>query len=253
MEEAWLCLSNLVRTHSRGVCRSSVNLRERCTKLTAHSVLTTSEDLKDFHSDSALHKKSPSSNGGWFFHQLLGDCMGLINDHHWQAIRGQFHGAFTHLSISRSWSFLLSFTKTYFQHIAADIAEPQPVTHFASFPFFATAEYLYGPLTQSERDELWGLGQRNLALMGCVLMGGAYRSQMCRWRKPEDYRRLKKFEDDWVIFNKAIVEARKDIDGPPSPVVEAWKAVDNGTVTRKEVGGVSIAKCTLSSKLIPFR
>lgn len=179
--------------------------------------------------------------------------MGLINDHHWQAIRGQFHGAFTHLSISRSWSFLLSFTKTYFQHIAADIAEPQPVTHFASFPFFATAEYLYGPLTQSERDELWGLGQRNLALMGCVLMGGAYRSQMCRWRKPEDYRRLKKFEDDWVIFNKAIVEARKDIDGPPSPVVEAWKAVDNGTVTRKEVGGVSIAKCTLSSKLIPFR
>lgn len=253
MEEAWLCLSNLVRTHSRGVCRSSVNLGKGRTKLTARSVLTTPEDLKHFHSDSALHKKSPSSNGGWFFHQLLGDCMGLINDHHWQAIRGQFNGAFTHLSITRSWSFLLSSTKSYLQHFAADVVELQPVTHFASFPFFATAEYLYGPLTQSERDELWGLGQRNLALMGCVLMGGVYRSQMCRWRNPEDYRRLKTFEDDWVNFNETIVEARKDIDGPLSPVVEGWKAVDNGTVTRKEVRIASTAKCSLLSKLISSR
>ncbi|CAI7591028.1 unnamed protein product [Penicillium bialowiezense] len=203
---------------------------------TGENVLTTPKDLKDFHSDSALHKKSPSSNGGWFFHQLLGDCMGLINDHHWQAIRSQFHGYFTHSSIARSSSFLLGFTRDYFQHFAAQLAiEVQPVTHFSSFPFFATAEYLYGPLSKAEKDELWALGQRNLALMGCVLMGGVYRSQVCRWSKPEAYRQLKSFEHDWAKFNKTIVQRRKELHGPSPPVVEAWKAVENGTVTRKEV------------------
>lgn len=236
MEEIRPCLSDLVRIYSRGVCRSYINPRQARTKLTAKSVLTTPKDLKDFHSDSALHKKSPSSNGGWFFHQLLGDCMGLINDHHWQAIRSQFHGYFTHSSIARSSSFLLGFTRDYFQHFAAQLAiEVQPVTHFSSFPFFATAEYLYGPLSKAEKDELWALGQRNLALMGCVLMGGVYRSQVCRWSKPEAYRQLKSFEHDWAKFNKTIVQRRKELHGPSPPVVEAWKAVENGTVTRKEV------------------
>ncbi|KAJ5488072.1 Cytochrome P450 E-class group I [Penicillium expansum] len=116
----------------------------------------------------------------------------------------------------------------------ANTIKPQAVTSFSRFPFLATAEYIYGPLTETEKDRLWTLGQRSLTLMVHVLEGGVYRFGICRWLKPKQYLKLKEFEKDWTEFNEAIVEARKTQNKTP-PVVEAWRAVDEGVVAKKEM------------------
>ncbi|KAJ5879745.1 Cytochrome P450 E-class group I [Penicillium solitum] len=201
------------------------------------NVITRPEDVKSFHADSPSHRKSPSSNGGWFFHQVLGDCMGLINDQRWKDVRAQLHAYFTHAAVVKSRDFLSGFTIDYFHRFEAKETNPfklQAVTSFSRFPFLATAEYLYGPLTEAEKDQLWTLGQRSLGLMVHILEGGVYRFGICRWLQPKQYRQLKEFEKDWTEFNETIVEARKSRDESP-PVVEAWGAVDEGVVTKKEM------------------
>ncbi|KGO38979.1 Cytochrome P450, E-class, group I [Penicillium expansum] len=204
---------------------------------TPEVVVTRPEDVKTFHADSSSHRKSPSSNGGWFFHQMLGDCMGLINDQRWKEVRAQLHTYFTHGAVIKSCDFISDFTMDYFRCLEtkeANTIKPQAVTSFSRFPFLATAEYIYGPLTETEKDRLWTLGQRSLTLMVHVLEGGVYRFGICRWLKPKQYLKLKEFEKDWTEFNEAIVEARKTQNKTP-PVVEAWRAVDEGVVAKKEM------------------
>lgn len=168
---------------------------------------------------------------------MLGECMGLINDHRWKDVRAQLHAYFSHGAVVKSCDFLSDFTIDYFRRFEDKETNPtklQAVTSFSRFPFLATAEYLYGPLTEAEKDQLWTLGQRSLAMMGHVLEGGVYRFGICRWLKPTQYRLLKEFEKDWTEFNETIVQARRS-QGESPPVVEAWRAVDESVVTQKEV------------------
>ncbi|KAJ5409554.1 Cytochrome P450 E-class group I [Penicillium crustosum] len=163
--------------------------------------------------------------------------MGLINDHRWKDVRAQLHAYFSHGAVVKSCDFLSDFTIDYFRRFEDKETNPtklQAVTSFSRFPFLATAEYLYGPLTEAEKDQLWTLGQRSLAMMGHVLEGGVYRFGICRWLKPTQYRLLKEFEKDWTEFNETIVQARRS-QGESPPVVEAWRAVDESVVTQKEM------------------
>ncbi|RFU32823.1 hypothetical protein B7463_g3510, partial [Scytalidium lignicola] len=173
-------------------------------------VLTKPEDVKTFYTDSSVHSKSPSSNGGWLFHQLLGDCMGLINGKRWKQTRVQFDPYFTHRAVSMvSPQLELAVTK-YLQQLEAKDAEyiELHATNTARFPFMTTAEYIFGPLTEIEKEELWSLGQRSLALMGNVLLGGLYRFKLYRWLRPRTYRQFKQFESDWTTFNERIINSR---------------------------------------------
>ena len=114
-------------------------------------------------------------------------------------------------------------------------AEICPAESFARFPFMATADYLYGPLENSEKEDLWAFGQQSLSLMGNVLAGGVCRLEAARWLRPQVNRRLKEFERNWSNFNVRIVN-RKQASGQTSlPIVQAWKAVDKGEVSNKEV------------------
>lgn len=177
--------------------------------------------------------------------------MGLINDQRWKDVRAQFHKYFTYDAVEQSYGFLSSFTEDYFRKLETketkepNHIEPHPVASFSRFPFLATAEYLYGHLTETQKNELWTLGQRSLGIMVHVLEGGVYRFGISRFVKPKEYKTLKKFETDWKAFNEAIVEAKKTLVDPP-PAVKAWRAVDEGVITKKEVSKFS------HTVLIPF-
>ncbi|OKL56662.1 hypothetical protein UA08_08295 [Talaromyces atroroseus] len=107
---------------------------------------------------------------------------------------------------------------------------------FSRFPFMATAEYLYSPLKDSEKEELWSLGQQSLALMGSVLAGGVFRFEVSRWLKPQVYKQLAQFEKDWVNLNERIVQARRASSEPSATViVQAWEAMEAGIISKKEM------------------
>ncbi|KAF3388836.1 Cytochrome P450 monooxygenase roqR, partial [Penicillium rolfsii] len=201
-------------------------------------VITRPEDVRVFHSDSQSHEKSKSSNGGWLFHQLLGDCMGLVNGEPWRELRTQFKASFFHRAVTDITPFLVHRAAEYvkqMQQTPTGVVQLCAADAISRFPFMATAEYLYGPLTDSEKEELWSLGQRSLALMGRVLAGGVFRYEATRWLKPQVYKQLTDFENDWTRFNEYIVQTRGS-SGPSSPVmIQVWEAaVNKGKDSKKQ-------------------
>ncbi|KAK8931507.1 Cytochrome P450 monooxygenase sirC [Metarhizium anisopliae] len=50
-------------------------------------VITTPGDVKQFYSDGHQHRKAESSNAGWLFRQVLGQCVGLLNGRDWRRVR----------------------------------------------------------------------------------------------------------------------------------------------------------------------
>ncbi|KAL4949376.1 cytochrome P450 [Aspergillus filifer] len=202
-------------------------------------VITRPEDVRAFHSDSKSHAKSKSSNGGWLFHQLLGDCMGLVNGEPWKELRAQYNAAFVHRAVVDITPFLVHRADEYvkqIQQVDTGVIQLCAADAFSRYPFMATAEYLYGPLTESEKEELWSLGQRSLALMEKVLAGGVFRYKASRWLKPQVHKQLAAFEKDWTQFNERIVQTR-GVSGPSSPaMVQAWEAaVGKGKVSKKQM------------------
>ncbi|KAF2815493.1 cytochrome P450 [Mytilinidion resinicola] len=200
-------------------------------------VITTAEDVRAFHSDSDQHAKSRSSNGGWFFHQLLGECMGLINGSRWKEVRGEFQHAFTHRAVMDMSPSISQYARDYVKDICSESSGPIVVhaaNTLAKFPFFCTAKYLYGPLSREEKDELWALGQRNLALMRYVLAGGIYRFAMCRLFCTGTAKELDVFRRDWSNFNEKIYQTRRT-SSPACLIVSIWKPVKEGTMKESEV------------------
>ncbi|EHK21724.1 uncharacterized protein TRIVIDRAFT_191958 [Trichoderma virens Gv29-8] len=200
-------------------------------------VLTRPEDVKTFYIDSAVHFKSTSSNGGWLFHQLLGDCMGLINGERWKRTRLEFNSYFINRAITEFSPQMEQGAAKYTQNLKGGCGHGIDVIHagnISRFPFMTTAEHIYGPLTKQEKENLWSLGQRSLGLMGKVLSGGVYRFKVCQYLRPGTYQILKKFNYDWTAFNEQIYNSRKGCFQKP-PIVHVWESLEEGKVSKQEL------------------
>lgn len=170
--------------------------------------------------------------------------MGLINGEPWREIRALLNEPFVHRTVTETTPFLMHVAEEYLQQIEqkdTSVVQLCAADSFSRFPFMATAEYLYGPMEDFEKKDLWSLGQQSLALMGKVLTGGVFRLEACRWLKPRVHKQLTEFEENWTAFNEHIVRTRR-ASGQLSPVVvQAWEAVDEGKVSKKEVSGTTIS------------
>lgn len=114
------------------------------------------------------------------------------------------------------------------------------ITAFMKFPFFLSAEVIYGELSASENDALWGLATRRLALTPNIFRGGLYRSSLLRWYDPPLYRELMAFVRDWKQFNLEIAENRTQ-QGLSVPVASYWKSYTEGKITVEQVRQHSFA------------
>ncbi|KZF23923.1 cytochrome P450 [Xylona heveae TC161] len=202
-------------------------------------VITKPEDVRVFHSDSPHHNKARSSNAGWMFHELLGDCMGLINGTRWKKLRGEWEPFFAHHGVRSYSSSIESDARGYVKSMVA--TETAGATSFdvhsahaiSRFPFMCTAEYIYGPLTDAEKEKLWSIGQKSLGLMVHVLNGGAFRYELGRPLEGKATQELINFRHEWMTFNDQIYQAKKTVSSPP-PIVQAWNQVLNGEIPMSE-------------------
>ncbi|KAL6809691.1 cytochrome P450 [Trichoderma sp. SZMC 28015] len=200
-------------------------------------VLTRPEDVKSFYVDSAVHAKCTSSNGGWLFHQLLGNCMGLINGERWKRTRLEFNSYFINRAIAEFSPQMEQDAAKYTQNLTEGSGHGVDLIHagnISRFPFMTTAEHIYGPMTEIEKENLWLLGQRSLGLMGKVLSGGVYRFKVSQFLRPGTYQNLKKFDDEWIAFNKQVYNARKG-RGQEPPFVHIWESLVEGKISKQEL------------------
>ncbi|OCK86108.1 cytochrome P450 [Lepidopterella palustris CBS 459.81] len=200
--------------------------------------ITTPEDVRAFHTDSDVHDKSASSNGGWFFHQLLGECMGLVNGTRWRRVRSKFSHAFTHRAVLDMSASISADSCEYVRNLAVEKNKSSSTVHASQnlmrFPFFCTAQSIYGPMTQDEKDRLWSIGQQSLALMRYVLSGGVYRFDICRLLRPEAAKELAAFREQWSSFNKEMYNLRRPLSPAPL-IVSTWKQVIDGHLPENEI------------------
>ena len=207
-------------------------------------VITTPEHIRIFHSDTRDHQKCKSGNAGWLFHQILGDCLGLINGSRWETLRSPLSPLFSHeASMSRlmdTSAAARSYIDTLSQHSRCKQTDDAGslVLHasstFMKFPFFHTAGIIYGALTPDLQEELWEIGQSRLAIMRYVVTGGIYRFKASKWFAGGALRELEQFQGRWYDFNHKIY-AQKALSASALPIVSLWQSTIISHSTEKEV------------------
>ncbi|KAF4633879.1 hypothetical protein G7Y89_g4249 [Cudoniella acicularis] len=202
-------------------------------------VLTTPEDVKSFYSDALYHEKARSSNGGWVFHQLLGDCLGLINGHRWARLRklfekNQFDSRNSYSRISACFSQAKEHVKNlYLRTSSKDKGLVGAAQATEKFPIFYIASIIYGELDENEKSELWSLGQSRIAIMRFVIRGGIYRSKLSWIWDWQMRREVTAFKMSWLLFNRKM--ARKNAEhGSAALISQLWQHVTGTAISREE-------------------
>ncbi|EXU95950.1 cytochrome P450 [Metarhizium robertsii] len=204
------------------------------------SVITTPEDLRIFSSDGEKHGKH--SNMGWFLDQLLGRCIGFLQGEEWKQKRQIFYPTFSHDKIAAR----INLTES----AANKFTEDLPFVHsdgyietgprktvsfrvadgFRKFPLDVTASIIYGTMTNAERDDLWTLAEKRLALWPFTILGGPYRFSWGSWFDRKSYSLLNEYTIEWRNYNDRIVETRR-ASGIKTPVVLIYDAYEAGDIT----------------------
>ncbi|RYP16123.1 hypothetical protein DL765_005324 [Monosporascus sp. GIB2] len=213
-------------------------------------VITTPEDLKHFSADANDHPKTPNVNLGWFAGELLGQAMGLLYGPDWKRLRTIFEPAFTHsAAVARidtvdgaarkyvaGLSLLADQTakRTTEKHDASSFTLPVR-TAFTKFPYFLTASAIYGPMTEAEEGDLWGVTEKRIALNQYWIGGGPYRFETAaRLYDGNAIQRLSEFKREWHDYNASMAEVRL-ARGERPPIVKYWEEHEKGNMAMDEL------------------
>ncbi|OCK77280.1 cytochrome P450 [Lepidopterella palustris CBS 459.81] len=214
-------------------------------------VITTPEHLKIFHSDSEKHGKPRWQNLGWFVGQVLGRCVGLLEGEEWKHRRQVFDPPFRHGAAIARIADTETAAKAFVNELpllktangeskAQNITEKEKqssesftlhaVSAFMKFPFFLTAGVVYGEMDAQEKQELWNLAEKHMALLPYFVIGGPYRFAQGRWVHPSAYRKLRGYQAGWKDCHERMVQRRRS-RGIRVPLVEYWEEYEAGHIT----------------------
>jgi cytochrome P450 len=209
------------------------------------SVLTTPEDIRTFHTDSDKHGKPLDGNFGWYFGQLLGRCVGLLEFDEWKKMRQVVDPAFKHASVVNRIGLTNADAKSFVENLSTfaiedegladkDIFTVHAAMAFMKFPFYFTAEAVYGRMSDEEKQELWILAEKRLALLPWFFKGSVYRTAYLKWWDRPAYNQLMDFVRHWAAFNGGIANTRRKQD-MSVPIVSYWDEYEQGNITMEEV------------------
>ncbi|EED13062.1 cytochrome P450 monooxigenase GliC-like, putative [Talaromyces stipitatus ATCC 10500] len=208
-------------------------------------VLTTPEDIRTFHTDSDKHGKPLNGNFGWYFGQLLGRCVGLLEFDEWRKMRQVVDPAFKHSSVVNRIDQTNSSAQSFVENLRTFAIEGKNLgvndrftihaaTAFMKFPFYFTAEVVYGTMSNEEKNELWVLAEKRLALLPWFFKGGVYRTiYMKYWDRPA-YNQLMDFVKHWADFNSRIANIRRK-QNREVPIVSYWDEYEKGNIAMEQV------------------
>ncbi|KAI6778358.1 uncharacterized protein J7T54_000476 [Emericellopsis cladophorae] len=208
-------------------------------------VLTTPEDIRTFHTDSAEHGKPLNVHWGWFFGQLLGRGVGLISDNDWKNLRRIVDPPFRHSAVVSRAPLTNAEAKRFVDTLGQTAITGREkldqtrfsihaATSFMKFPFFFASEVIYGRLSDSEKHRLWELAEKRLALTPYLFKGAIYRTPWFKWWNGAAYRQLRAFTNDWSSFNKEMASTRKE-QGVITPISSYYDELQQGSASQDEI------------------
>lgn len=213
-----------------------------------NSVITTPEDLRTFSLDGEKHGKH--SNLGWFLDQLLGRCIGFLEGNEWKQKRQIFYPAFSFdgtamrvkTTESAASKFIEDLPSMHSDRLTTNRGRKtisfQIADGFRKFPLYVTASVIYGDMTETEKDDLWHLAEKRLALWPYTVIGGPYRFSWGNWFDRKTYGHLNEYTKEWRNYNDRMVQTRRD-NGVKTPLISFYDAYEAGNVTLENVSHLS--------------
>lgn len=164
--------------------------------------------------------------------------MGLVNGTRWKNLRSEFDSSFSHRAIMLRSADIEDDACKFLRRLSIPHGQEPLIIHastaFMNFPFFCTSRLLYGPMTESEKDRLWSIGQKRIALMRHVIKGGVMRFKACKWLKSTAFKELCLFQTEWAAFNEDMYHSRKELY-PSPPIVLLERSETEGRLCKVEV------------------
>lgn len=161
--------------------------------------------------------------------------MGLINGKRWDRIHSEFRPTFMHQAVSDTGSRVQKLALEYIEGLSrGDASIEVHASDFAQYPFFVTARFIYGPMTDEEKARLWKISNKALLLMRYVLKGGIYRFRAAQYIDGVMHKELSMFQKEWLGFNNDMHSSRCRW-AVQTPIVSAWEHTLSGEISQKEV------------------
>lgn len=210
--------------------------------LTAISVLTRPEHLRQVFKDSDKHTKALNNNSGWLMSQVLGQCVGLISGEPWRKVRAVTEVPFLHKTVNEYVPLVQRQVRDYVDtlHETGRLQDEllDPAGDMKMLPFFVVAEIIYGHLDQDLVADLRKLAPTRERLFKHVIAGGPSRFPWSQFLPLGANKALRDFKAEWRRFNakayQRAVNAQTSSD-TAAPIVRMYDAVRRAELSEEQL------------------
>ncbi|CAG8057590.1 unnamed protein product [Penicillium nalgiovense] len=152
----------------------------------------------------------------------MGHAVGLINGQDWKVLRKLLDLYVNFSNSARLTPMVLERAIEHVQTLRTQTLTPtkeggtivNTYRAMQPYPFFTQLETFYGLLTDTQKDEVWSIGQIFLTLSTWTVEQGLTRSQvlkyMCSW---DSWKLIREFDRRWRIFNRGIAKQKGQAEG----------------------------------------
>ncbi|KJK74876.1 hypothetical protein H634G_09920 [Metarhizium anisopliae BRIP 53293] len=203
-------------------------------------VLMRPEQVQTVFKDSHLHVKGESMDSGWLCGQVLGNCLGLLNQGEWDTVRAPFVNTF-HRNQSSSYIPLIQrrverhFNKLEEAKEQSDkFLLVNPSKHLKLLPLWILCDVIYGDLTAAMELQFQEIIPLRETLWCQIMNGGVSRFSLSRFLPISTNKKLKMFKEKWTRFNDQAYERAKQAY-PSHPIVGLYDAVEQGVMSKTQL------------------
>lgn len=170
--------------------------------------------------------------------QLLGQCVGLVSNHKWQAARAVTEVPFVHRSVAQHVPMVRRHVESYMKDLESSeklrAGLIHPVEDLKFLPFWIVVEIFYGKLPPYLIEWLKCLIPLREDLFKHVIRGGITRFAFMRFFPTEPGKKLAEFKQQWKTFNQRAYE-HSCLADPPAPIVQMYEAANRGTISHEQL------------------
>ncbi|KAF7596693.1 hypothetical protein BBP40_000616 [Aspergillus hancockii] len=200
-------------------------------------VLTKPHHLQSYFRNSHAHVKSKDNNAGWLFHEILGNCVGVVSLDQWRNLRKVVEEPFTRPAAMGYTATILSNVRQFMAPLLEPSAQAQtldPVNDIKSCAFFVVAEIFFGQLSPTQRITLSELGTLRDDLFKHAFTGGINRYRCLRYCPGSAHGDLQRFQRRWETF---VLDGYSQAQQQPysaAPIIDMWNGVTQGKISKVE-------------------
>ncbi|KAJ5375406.1 Cytochrome P450 [Penicillium concentricum] len=204
------------------------------------TVLSRPEDIQAVFRDSNTHLKGVNMNSGWVVGELLGKCLGLLNQNDWTRAKAAVVEPFQQHTAPSYIKLIDLRVKRYMQKIESEKCQGdsmilEPAENLMFLPFWILGDILYGELDERMERQLDKLQKLRHELWKDGIAGGLARYSIGRFVPGARLRTLNMFKPMWNDFNDQAYERARTLVLPdPPPIVKMYSEIEAGRISKLE-------------------